>query len=178
MTATVEFKTYDPDELTESWGTYNGLRLTRVGEDDDILILGHHDDETAWAAWAAYAREYNGLDDDAGHPSESYDLIPSYATFSDHSEECELVACSCADQACPACRRGAHGECEGSPACECPDWDHERDWAAQCTSCECYCDEYAWWVAEVKNGHPVMWVRWSYPKARARREAQRAEATR
>ncbi|MDN4174715.1 hypothetical protein QWY28_17270 [Nocardioides sp. SOB77] len=151
------------DEVLGSFSTYAGVRCTAVGEDGDVLVLGHHDDAAVWAAVASLTG------DDA--PSVDHDLSRVQVAWSNHSEGCELVDCACSEDDCSPCRNGNHDACEAD-GCVCRDDDHDR--GPEC-SCECYCDEYAWWVSEVSaNGEPATWVRYSWTKAKAAADARRA----
>ena len=158
-------KTLDPNDL----GMYllrSGVRAASVGEDGDVMFMGHHDDDTAWALYVEFQTYEQGSCDLTLEDSKVYDIERRYAAFSDHSEGCELVDCACDEDACEACRAGKHDEC-ADDLCECSSgYDHDFDGPWPC-SCECYCDEYAWWVSATKSGHEVTWVRWSWAKNRA-----------
>lgn len=159
-------KTLDPAEL----GMHllaSGVRVSSVGEDGDVLLMGHHDDQTALALFAEFQRYENGetlTEDDL----EVYVVERRYAAFSDHSEACDLVDCTCDDRACKPCRSGDHGGCDEPEHCECKDDDHEVEGPWPC-SCECYCDDYAWWVSDTRSGHEATWIRYSFDKFKARR---------
>lgn len=158
---------FDLDELAmQPLG--DGIRVCEIGEDGDFLILGHHDDEAAWRAFAQYqAMEGNGnyTWDDA----KSYDVTRGHAVFSDHNEGCERVTCSCfEDEVCAPCHEKRHDECDGESVCECSGgYDHDLPDGPWPCGCECNCDEYRWWVIATTTGHPVTWIRWSYTKHRA-----------
>lgn len=158
-------KTLDPADLSMTL-LASGVRATTCGEDGDVMLMGHHDDQTAWALFAEYRLRYDGeeltLDD-----AKTYDIERRYAEFSDHSEGCEQQECECeSDEVCVMCRHLDHDACEGQDCLCADDYDHERpkDWPC---SCECGCDEYAWWANATKSGHEVTWVRWSWQKSRA-----------
>lgn len=147
------------EDVIDSYEIHAGLRCAQVGDDGDVLILGHHDDAACWAAYEALTGDDEG--------PVYHDLKRTQVAWSSHSEGCELVDCACErDNVCNGCRAGTHDACE--PFCECDaDYDHERPETWPC-SCECYCDEYAWWVSEVRaNGEPATWVQWSFAKASA-----------
>jgi hypothetical protein len=160
-------KTLDPADL-DFQPLSTGARATAIGEDGDVLILGHLDDDAAWATFVAWRTYYDGdTPDDGDRPY--YDINRRHASFSDHSEGCELVDCACDEQACDPCRAGNHDGCSDADYCECAaGYDHEFEGAWPC-NCECHCDEYAWWVSATKpgTGHPVTWVSYSYAKAKA-----------
>lgn len=154
-----DYKTLALADVISSFEECAGLRCTSVGEDGDVLILGHHDEAACWAAFAALTGDDSGPD--------YYDLRQTQVGWANHSEGCEVVACSCADDRCDACNKGEHDACSEPDDCVCASWDHD----AVCR-CECYCDEYAWWVSDVRvNGEPATWVSWSYKKAAAQRAA-------
>lgn len=70
---------------------------------------------------------------------------------------------------CPQCQTGAHDACPGEHECECADgYDHEATSTWLC-GCECWCEDFAWFVEGAKSGHEVTWVRWSPAKAEAAR---------
>lgn len=165
----VQPKTLDPDDL----GMHllrNGVRASSVGEDGDVMLMGHHDDAAAWALYVEFQTYEQGSCDLTMEDRQVYDIERKYAAFSDHSEACDMVDCTCDDRACKPCREGSHDVCDELDHCECKgEYDHEFDGPWPC-SCECYCDEYAWWVSATKSGHEVTWVRWSWAKDRARRQ--------
>lgn len=164
MTAAAQFETLDPNDL-DMHLTKSGVRVSQVGEDGDVLLIGHHDDATAWSLYAEWTGYYDGIEvtlDDA----KVYDIKRRFASFSNHSEACELIDCQCPERACTSCLAGKHDECTDKD-CECADdWDHDHPGTSSCF-CECYCDEFAWWVNETKSGHEVTWVRYSPVKAKA-----------
>lgn len=160
-------KTLDPDDLGMHW-LRTGVRASSVGEDGDVMLMGHHDDLTAWALYIEFQTYEQGSCDLMLEDREVYEIERCYAAFSDHSEACDLVDCVCDEKACAPCRSGDHVACTDPDACECAtDYDHEFEGAFACT-CECYCDEFAWWVSATKSGHEVTWVRWSWAKNKAR----------
>lgn len=159
-------KTLDPADL----GMHllaSGVRASSVGEDGDVILMGHHDDQTALVLFAEFQRYENG-ETLTADDLEVYEVTRRYAAFSDHSEACDLVDCTCDDRACKPCWGGDHAGCDEPDHCECSDDGHDFDGPWPC-SCECYCDEYAWWVSATKSGHEVTWVRYSLDKFNARR---------
>lgn len=145
----------------------SGVRATEIGEDGNVLLLGHHGDRRAlglFAEFSLYRDGYEMTEDDLS----VYDVRRSHASFSDHSEGCERVNCECEqDDCCIECRYLNHDECDGQDCLCADDWDHDRPKEWPC-SCECYCDEYGWWAAETKSGHEVTWVTYSWTKAKAK----------
>lgn len=167
-------KTLDPADLGMHL-TASGTRVSEVGEDGDVMLMGHHDDRTALGLFAEF-RRYNDGETLTEDDLRDYDVERRYATFSNHSEGCELDECECeSDEVCVPCRHLDHDACEGQDCLCADDYDHERpkDWPC---SCECYCDEYAWWANATTSGHEVTWVRWSWQKSKARRVSSRPEA--
>lgn len=163
-------KDLDPTMLDGGFTTDAGVTAWNIGEDGDVLLLGHHDDDAAWAAYVAWSLWYVG---EEPHDSarEVYDITRRYAAFSDHSEGCDLVECHCEEEACEACRTGNHDGCTEPDYCECAtgyDHDFKGPWPCRC---ECYCDEYSWWVSTTKSGHEVTWISFSYEKSKALRDA-------
>lgn len=94
MPADMKVRTYD--ELTASWPAYYGIKLSDVGEDGDVLVLGHHDEpRRVVAALNRNARTNWGsrnLCDDIGvrYADVKDDLTRSWAKF--------ILACEIADQ--------------------------------------------------------------------------------
>lgn len=157
-------KVLDPNDL-QMHQLASGVRVNSVGEDGDVMLMGHHEDVKAFALFAEWKRYYDG-DTLTWEDSKVYDIERKYATFSDHSEGCEKVNCGCEDDVCEPCRTGKHDGCDGD-SCECAaGYDHDFAGPFPCT-CECFCDEYAWWVIGSKAGHEVTWVRWSWAKSKA-----------
>ena len=161
-------KILNPDELDGWFLTASGVRVATIGEDGDVLLLGHHDDRAAWSLFADFRSRYDG-EELSWEDMEVHDIERKYASFSDHSEGCCLMDCDCeADDVCGPCLAKNHDGCE-SPCLCADDYEHDRPSEWPC-SCECYCDEYAWWVDTTKSGHEVTWVRFSYAKDAERRK--------
>lgn len=170
---------FKPENLPGMHVLDNGIRLHAVGEEGDLLILGHHDDTTAIEALAAFQAWHVGETLSEGDRG-LYDVERSFASFSDHNPDCELACCTCEEEACESCRRGAHTDCSAQGGisdeyCLCEDdYDHEiatgQSINASC-GCECWCDEHLWWAFPTRVGHEVTWVRYSHARARARVEA-------
>lgn len=166
----VEAKEFDPKDLGGFVWSVSGHRAADLGDDGNVMILGHLDDVTALAAYAEHQR-YNSGDDLSAEDLKFYDVSREQVVFVDHDEGCEAVCCACEEQVCDACREGGHDACDG--CCECLDgFGHELPSSGIC-ACECYCDDYAWWAINVKpgHGHPVTVIRYSWKKAREMRSA-------
>jgi hypothetical protein len=89
------------DTRTADWPEYYGVRLIDVGEDGDVVILGHPDARRALAALNCHARkvwgEPRGLDD----PGAADNLTREWARFMTDCEDEELHRWNIED----------HGEC-------------------------------------------------------------------
>lgn len=48
------------ETLTADWPTYYGIKLSDVGEDGDVVVLGHHDTRRVIAALNRHARKVWG----------------------------------------------------------------------------------------------------------------------
>lgn len=169
----IEVKELTPDEL--GLDEFDGIRACTIGEDGDVLLIGHWSEGLTWQAFKAL-RRYEAGEWDEGDPSEIYKFTRGHAHFSDHSEACATVDCSCVeDSCCEPCQGGRHEDCNDSCLCA-DDFEHDvpegHDWHT-CQD-DCCCDEYAWWVSEAKSGYEVTWIRYDWEKARALRETRKS----
>jgi hypothetical protein len=72
--------------------TYYGLKVSDIGEDGDVIVLGHHDKRRALAALNRHARTFWGLDDlyDGRLP-----MFPDFKAVDDISERWAVLIESC-----------------------------------------------------------------------------------
>lgn len=154
----------DPDNLS-GFDVRGGIRIASVGEDmDDTLLMGHHDPDVAWAAfaeWQVYMGNWATVTDE---PREHYQVREAFAAFSRHSWTCDDQA----QEVCASCQAMNHDSCSDPCLCE-DEYDHD-DEGASATPVPCTCeDEYAWWITETKAGEPVTRVSYDWRAARERR---------
>lgn len=133
--------------------------VCEIGEDgEQLLILGHLDDDQARAVVVAYASAEWGYDD--GDVSTNPGISRGWYAFTPHHD-------GCADDVCAPCIEGRHDECTvtDDTRCDCADTGegHRGTW--------CSCDEFRWWASRWPSdpaipfpaaGHPayhaVTWV--------------------
>ncbi len=161
----------DPNELP-GFKVCGGIRVASIGEDGDVLLIGHHDPDAAWSAFADYQVHMGYWATVEDEPREDYQVRQAHAAFSRHSEGCEDQA----PEVCAACAAEDHDSC--APPCLCEDdYDHD-DEGPSATPVPCTCDEeYAWWVSESKTGEPVTWIIYDWTAARERRNQTECTCT-
>ena len=154
----------DPNHLP-GFTVHEDVRVASIGEDgDDTLLMGHHQPDAAWAAFAAWQVHMGNWATPDDEPREHYEVRQAFGAFSHHSEGCDDEA----HEVCAACAAGDHDACASPCLCE-DDYDHD-DEGSSASPVPCTCEEeFAWWVTETKTGEPITWIRYDWRAARDRR---------
>ncbi len=119
-------------DVEASMDRHAGHLVCEVGEDSEqLLILGHLDDEQAREVAVAYASAAWSYDD--GDVTENPGVSRGWYAFTPHQDDCAVNVCD-------PCIAGKHDACSQPTDCECAGTgeDHGGRW--------CSCDEYQWWA--------------------------------